>query len=50
MESGAVKDADISASSSNSSHGATNARPFNYMGWCAQVLIFRTFNLSYFLL
>ncbi|XP_074624200.1 uncharacterized protein LOC141882148 isoform X4 [Acropora palmata] len=36
MQSGAVKDADISASSSNSSHGATNARPFNYVGWCAQ--------------
>ncbi|XP_015760775.1 PREDICTED: macrophage mannose receptor 1-like [Acropora digitifera] len=36
MESGAVKDADISASSSNSSQRATNARPFNYVGWCAQ--------------
>ncbi|XP_074624213.1 macrophage mannose receptor 1-like isoform X2 [Acropora palmata] len=36
MESGEVKDADISASSNNSSHGTTNARPFNYVGWCAQ--------------
>ncbi|XP_015776212.1 PREDICTED: uncharacterized protein LOC107354273 [Acropora digitifera] len=37
MQSGAVKDADISASSSNSSQGAINARPFSYVGWCAQV-------------
>ncbi|XP_044179085.1 uncharacterized protein LOC114946811 isoform X1 [Acropora millepora] len=37
MKSGAVKDADISTSSSNSSQGATNARPFSYVGWCAQV-------------
>ncbi|XP_067020488.1 macrophage mannose receptor 1-like [Acropora muricata] len=36
MESGEVKDADLSASSNNSSHGTTNARPFNYVGWCAQ--------------
>ena len=50
MQSGAVKDADISASSSNSSHGATNARPFNYVGWCAQVQIPRSLISSYFLL
>ena len=50
MQSGAVKDADISASSSNSSHGATNARPFNYVGWCAQVQILRSLISPYFLL
>ena len=50
MQSSAVKDADISASSSNISHVATNARPFNYVGWCAQVQIPRSLISSYFLL
>ena len=50
MQSGAVKDADVSASSSNSSHGAKNARPFNYVGWCAQVQMLRSLTSSCFLL
>ncbi|XP_068726517.1 macrophage mannose receptor 1-like [Montipora capricornis] len=36
MQSGALNDSDISASSSGSSDTATNARPSNDVGWCAR--------------
>ena len=38
LQSGAVKDASLSASSYNdSSHMVTNARPSQSTGWCAKV-------------